>query len=116
LVDEISFDNSILSNSEGGGGYPDNLQQFRDLIDLHATRVHILRVLDGPICCSAYRGGCANKYQYVLLGLTSWVVAYRRLTHSTLSVSLADSMSTLSQQLPFLLIGLTMHRRAATSR
>jgi hypothetical protein len=32
LVDEISFDNSILSNSEGGGGYPDNLQQFRDLI------------------------------------------------------------------------------------
>jgi hypothetical protein len=35
LVDKISFDNSILSNSEGGGGYSDNLQQFRDLIQTH---------------------------------------------------------------------------------
>jgi FKBP-type peptidyl-prolyl cis-trans isomerase SlyD len=32
LLDEISFENSILSNSEGGSGYPSHLQQFRDLI------------------------------------------------------------------------------------
>jgi hypothetical protein len=32
LVNKISFENSILSNSESCDGYPFNLQQFRDLI------------------------------------------------------------------------------------
>jgi hypothetical protein len=32
LVNKIVLENSILSNSESCGGYPFNLQQFRDLI------------------------------------------------------------------------------------
>jgi hypothetical protein len=32
LVDKNSLETPILSNSKGGGGYPGNLQQFRDLI------------------------------------------------------------------------------------
>jgi hypothetical protein len=38
LVNKIVLENSILSNSESCGGYPFNLQQFRDLIAVYSLR------------------------------------------------------------------------------